>query len=161
MRDTNPAIAHLALTSLLACALLGGLACEPLEALYGDTCSLGEGTAVLEGEWVISGEGTREGCLDEDLNGSFKLGPSIALRVEQSGANNDKITLLTPVSGFALDGQINGSCVDISTEEDWKGGIILRHYSGVVTPGGNIEGTFSGSGPASCQVDGTFVIEVN
>jgi len=55
---------------------------------------------------------------------------------------------------------VNGSCTTLSTEEDWKGKVILRTYSGMVTPGGNIEGTFTGNGPARCRVEGTFLIEV-
>ncbi|MEO1272051.1 MAG: hypothetical protein AAFX99_28475, partial [Myxococcota bacterium] len=119
------------------------------------------GTAVLEGTWTISGQGTREGCRNPQLNGDFTLGPSTALSVAQGGADGAQLTLSSPVSSFALKGEVTGSCVELDTEEDWRGAVIMRSYSGMVTYSGDIEGTFTGNGPEGCNIWGEFTVQID
>ena len=54
-----------------------------------------------------------------------------------------------------------GSCVSFSLSEELEGGDRLRYrFDGYITDSHTVSGDFWGEGPESCEVTGTFELEV-
>lgn len=142
--------------------------CEPLEEVLfdefdEDTCQSGASVPNLTGRWFLRGEGIRQACDDERLEGPFQLSTYGAfLDVEQDVSTN-RLRLATPVEGLTFFGQVSGSCVYVEAEESVGEGRIARYVlNGIYVPdNGGVGGTFTGSGPGTCAAEGSFSLLVD
>lgn len=146
------------------------------------SCDLPHTGRVLAGEWSLTGEGKRTNCDDRRLEGSLKLESSMPIEVTSkaqattgpatgptTGSVADAFVMrirradyelaLAPGAPkeLALTGSAVGSCVGFSLTEELEDGDALHYeFNGYITGGRFVRGDFSGHGPESCEVEGTF-----
>jgi hypothetical protein len=148
---------------IAATLLVGGWGCDPFADFDVDDpdsrrCS---GTdQVVEGTWVLSGEGRREGCIDENLNtDAFEL-RSLPIPVRQV----DDALLLDddglPGSFRLESARVRGSCVDFTSVERFDGDTLSIEWRGEVE-GDRVVGSFEGTGPDGCRSEGNFQLRID
>lgn len=112
-------------------------------------------TEVFDGQWRISGSGSRSGCSDESLNVADFTLSSAPIVVEQTGGT---LVLGAGASGgFDLSGEVRGRCLDFTTRETFDGQTITYTWTGEIE-GNTARGGFTGEGPRGCRSEGTFTI---
>ncbi len=150
------------------------------------TCDLANTGRVLDGEWHITGQGRREGCEDRRLEGDLTLenprpievrarpeatlGPATGPEVEYAAdafvvriQRADYVLELEGGEGgvVELQGGAVGSCVSFSLDEELgRGDRLTYRFDGYITGSRTVSGDFWGEGPESCEVTGTFELEV-
>lgn len=116
----------------------------------------------LAGAWTLEGEGTRVGCADERLDGDFTIASGDPLDVDQDSGT---LSLGSPVPGFSLSGEVRDHCfVAFDVVEDTPDGPITYHFTGdpdAVDGPGIERGTFTGEGPGSCRMTGSYEVTVS
>lgn len=148
----------LALIALLALSTLSG--CEDF---IDAAIPCGVGLPDLSGSWTLTGEGTRVECNDERLNGEFTIATAAPLLVDED--SDGDLSLGAPVPGFSLTGEVLDRChVAFDVVEDTPDGPITYHFFGDPDEldGLGIEhGTFTGEGPGSCRMTGSYDVAVS
>jgi hypothetical protein len=165
--------------SLAAC--MGDDTAEP--AL---TCDLANTGRALDGEWSLTGKGRREGCDDRRLEGDLTLenpsafgvrsrpeatqgpatGPEVDFEADAFVVRIRRADYVLELEGgedsaLVLQGGAVGSCVSFSLSEELEGGDRLSYrFDGYITDSHTVSGDFWGDGPESCEVTGTFELEV-
>ncbi len=140
-------------------ALALSVACEPLNDLVDepdineDPCQSANGPAPVDGIWVITGNGQRTECSNDDLNNDFSLASNGNLVVKQ---DDDTLSLNGTIDGFSFTGTVDGICVNFTTIEETNGPDLSYSWSGKVNSDGSITGTFTGTGPSDCASNGSF-----
>lgn len=106
--------------------------------------------------WVLRGFGTRSGCDDPRFEGDFTLGPSQSLSLQRA---EDGRLSLEGSSALELGGQVEGGCVSLSTRESTAEGTLRFSFEGAYEPDfDEVTGRFTGEGPGTCRLDGTFTL---
>lgn len=140
-------------TVFLGCGdLFDGLDLEPWDHL-----SCAGSSTDLTGTWTISGEGTRSNCRDEFLNTDRLSLGSIGLLLEHDITSN-KLTLGPglPETFTLRAGNVDGRCVDFTTQEQVGAQIIEYRWEGESASADRIKGEFTGLGPVGCSATGIF-----
>jgi hypothetical protein len=69
-----------------------------------------------------------------------------------------------PSPTFSLGGEVRGTCVTFETREETPDvGVLHYTFTGTVSESGSekrIRGTFTGSGPVGCLLDGDFEVTI-
>ena len=152
------------MTRWLRAALLVLLAsaCDPEDFGFRPEDALPDRTCVgapvdMAGVWALSGRGRRSGCQDDLLND-----PSFALRGEGIPVvqSDGRLSLAAEIPGFELTGRIRGACVEATTTETVEGRTTRYTWELVVDDaiGREADGRFTGSGPGTCETEGTFTL---
>lgn len=149
------------------------------------TCDLSNTGRVLDGEWRLTGKGRREGCDDRRLEGDLTLenpraievrarpeatmgpatGPEVEFDADAFVMRIRRADYVLELEGgdsvVELQGGAVGSCVSFSLSEELPRGDRLRYrFDGYITGSHTVSGDFWGEGPESCEVTGTFELEV-
>ena len=180
----NPFLSFVLLTALVGCLDDDPSAPGPA------TCNESFTGRALEGDWALSGSGTRSECSSRRLDGDLELSTAIRIPVEAtaqatSGPSSgpepsseadafvsriERADYLLAVSDDApndvvdnvtLQGGVNGSCVSFDlTESLPRDDEIVYHFDGFITGNGYARGEFWGTGPGECEVEGEFELVV-
>lgn len=132
-------------------------------------------TPPLQGPWTITGEGRYSGCIDESMNGSFRIETPSAIIVSTAVDPDDpSLTTLSGAvpgnepPGFSFSGVATGPCVDFEHVETVESGSFSSDrrrmtltFSGQSDIRRIIDGSFTGSGPGGCSSRGTFRVVVD
>jgi hypothetical protein len=150
------------------------------------TCDLANTGRALEGDWSLTGRGRREGCSDRRLEGDLTLenprafgvrarpeptqgpatGPEVDFEADAFVVRIQRADYVLELEGgddgvLGLQGGAVGSCVSFSLSEELEDGDRLRYrFDGYITDNHTVSGDFWGEGPESCEVTGTFQLEV-
>jgi hypothetical protein len=141
----------------------GALACDPIE---GEAVSYCEDNplASVAGQWELMGSGSRSGCSEERFNTKKFTLTSLPFDVAQvsTGTGLDSLELASDVGdNFDLkDTLVEGTCVSFTTVENSPQGTLQYRWTGTVQYGGDVRGTFSGSGPSGCTSSGDFTLVI-
>jgi hypothetical protein len=148
------------------------------DALCADSLSLG-----FEGNWTLMGEGELSGCPSEkNYNGEVKLDSNL-WEVRESGASEsidgiedgveevlDELTGAQMVNligvnlpaGFSLENaEAVGNTLSFTTREETSDGEIVMEFTGKREGCGYVEGSFTGSGPGTCEFTGNFTLFID
>ena len=148
----------LALTAQPGCDLE-----NPTDVPAIDYCKVHEGHVNLPATWTLTsltGSGTRTKCTNEDYNKKFEFALSVPIQMTRVIDDTG-----TPAFGGALnasfdvvDGSVSGRCITFTTVETVSANeTVYRTFDGHFDEyQETIVGTFTGLGPAHCNVSGTF-----
>jgi MYXO-CTERM domain-containing protein len=148
--------------TIAACVLAS--ACSADEARR-RACAAESVDVEVGGTWTLSGEGERSDCRQDKLNDDLRLksGMSFDVVMQPSGVDQARALAKGPAlasGAFTFEGKVDGSCVDFATTETGSGFSLDLTFAGDAA-GRQIEGDFSGSGPESCELDGTFRVTIS
>jgi len=137
--------------------------CDGVEG-YGtpaDQCKESLGHVQLPDNWTISslkGDGTRTGCTEEAYNKDFEFELSQSLHLTQTLVDGQPTFEGEIGSNFkVIDGSISGRCIYFKTEETVGDEVVHRVFSGVFDEfEETFSGSFTGMGPAHCDVSGDY-----
>lgn len=141
--------------------------------------------ASLDGEWQLHAKGKRVGCDDRRLEGSLELDTTVPLVIEAAAqptfrdaggppTDNESDAFVQRIerADFELGsdqlpnkvsfaGQVQGSCVSFTISEKLPTGDTLRYdLDGELSDVGEIQGSFTGTGPEQCVSSGSFTATV-
>jgi hypothetical protein len=122
-------------------------------------CNPAAETAQVFGPWILTYEGTREGCEDERMNGRpYKAVPGLELEVSQRQrpGEPDELRLTRAVEGVGYSGSVAGDCVRVDLA--LGDGYASMGLSGTAADG-EIRGQYRGAGPGTCATSGTFEVK--
>jgi hypothetical protein len=142
---------------LIAVAVLGA-DCEG-----GDTLEPEPPDAWAPGIWSITGRGSLSACEVERFNtDSFALRVS-PLEIAQDPGLNTLTLVRQPAAGNldSFSGRVIGESVDFTLEETTRDGQTHLEFSGTATSRVDIEGRFTGTGPAGCTSKGRFKVRID
>jgi hypothetical protein len=151
----------LVLAFLLTLPVQPGCDGLPDSSTPADQCLESQGHVQLPDNWTIfslSGDGHRQGCTEEAYNKDFEFELSQPIHVTQAIVDGQPHFTGSIGKNFqVLDGSISGRCIYFKTEETLPDEVVHRTFSGVFDEyTETFSGSFSGLGPAHCDVAGDF-----
>ena len=165
--------------SIVSLLMVG--ACNEGDAIevFCDRAHLG---SEVDGVWMLEATGERTDCSEVRYEGDLDISSQVPIRIDSTEIEPDAGVPASPAdafvdrivrrSTFSLDadtapenfmfnGETEGSCVAFEMIEDLGRGDQLHYvFEGEIGAAGRIEGNFTGDGPKSCEVSGTFTVEV-
>jgi hypothetical protein len=164
------AVMHTSLSRALPLLVASVLGCEGLAdeaaSIAVDQCQTALGPATVDkGTWTLSGNGDRYDCNDARFNTNDLRLTAGPLGFAQDAAGEltlaVKPSLPADVTISLSKAKVTGSCVGFTVIEDDTRpsgpGLVSYHFDGTIGADGNMNGTFSFDGPASCRGDGRFI----
>jgi hypothetical protein len=120
----------------------------------------------LEGQWRLTGEGTRTGCADPRLDGDVSIDTAMQVVVVQDAVEGvQQLRLADPIAGFELTGEMRSDCrVSLRIVETTAEGAITYDLAGNPQGGedpGIEDGSFTATGPGTCVTTGTFEVSID
>jgi hypothetical protein len=110
--------------------------------------------------WEISGSGKRFDCREEFLNTDRFTLSSVEIPIVYDDATGE-IALGQASYGESFEirsSLVDRACVEFTTVEVVGDQVIEYRWDGNARSDRYIEGEFSGSGPAGCQIQGVFTM---
>lgn len=143
--------------SVLGCSIDTGL--DDFDDLWDpDPCT--GSSPDLNGVWEITGSGKRSDCREEFLNTDrFTLGSLEIPIVYDANTGEMALGQASYADSFEIRSSlVDRACVEFTTVEIVGDQAIEYRWEGNARSDRYVEGEFSGSGPAGCEVKGTFTM---
>lgn len=138
----------------------------------------------FEGNWTLTGEGELSGCPSEkNYNGEVKLDSKVwevrdeagsyesmnggedggeEVLDELTGAQMVNLNGVNLPTGFSLENaEAVGNTLSFTTREETSDGEIVMEFTGKREGCAYVEGSFTGSGPGTCEFTGNFTLFID